>query len=206
MIDIVLPNNNEAEFLLMAKNLGFNGVIFLYSLKEYLDRSQTNNIKGIETEKKFKTYNGILADNKDINKTKNTLKNHKAFIAVRSSYDDREVIEKRKANLIFSFEDNPKRDAMHQRYSGLNHILCKLAYNNNIIIGFSLKIVLDSKNKPLIMGRIMQNIMLCRKFKVNTIAASFANTPLQMRSPHDIRSLFEALGNKNISFYSGEHK
>ena len=40
----------------------------------------------------------------------------------------------------------------------------------------------------------MKNIMLCRKYKVKTVTASFAENPFGMRSPYDVMSLFKNLG------------
>ena len=35
MIDIVIPNNNEEEFIVIAEKLGYNGLCFLYDLNDY---------------------------------------------------------------------------------------------------------------------------------------------------------------------------
>ena len=194
MIDIVAPNNNEKEFVAIAERLGYNGICFLYALDNYLNKE-----KRFEA-KKIKIYYGILADSRNINKIKDKAKNAKVFVAIMSSNNDREIIERSKADVVFSFEDNPKKDFIHHRASGLNHILCKLANENNIIIGFSLSSIINAGNKAAIMGRIMQNISMCRKFKVKTVIASFAQKPLEMRSAHDLISLFEVLGCKNPAF------
>ena len=83
---------------------------------------------------------------------------------------------------------------MHQRGSGLDHILSKLAHDKKVAIGFSLSSIMNSKNKNIILGRMMQNIMLCRKYSVKAVIASFAETPFGMRSPYDMMSLFAVLG------------
>lgn len=190
MIDIVIPNNNEKEFIEIAEKLGYNALCFLYNFDDYLDKQKNFG----RSNKKIKIYIGILADSKNINKINNKLKNKTAFIAIKSSINNREITEKSKSNLIFSFEDNFKKDFIHQRASGLDHILCKLAHENNIMIGFSLSSILSSENKHIILGRITQNIKLCRKYKVKTVIASFAQNPFEMRGPHDVISLFVSLG------------
>ena len=194
MIDIVIPCNNEEEFIAMAEKLGYKALCFLYKLNDYLSKQ-----KNFEA-KKIKIYAGILADSKDINKIKSKLNNNDIFAAMKSSNNDREIIEKSKVDMIFSFEDSVKKDFIHQRASGLNHILCKSAKENNVTIGFSLSLILNSKNKHVILGRMMQNIKMCKKFRVKTIIASFAEKPFEMRSVHDLRSLFEILGSKNPAF------
>ncbi|HLC80647.1 MAG TPA: hypothetical protein VJG31_02650, partial [Candidatus Nanoarchaeia archaeon] len=48
--------------------------------------------------------------------------------------------------------------------------------------------------RGLVMGRMMQNIRFCRKFKVKTFLSSFASEKEEMRSPFDLAKLAKALG------------
>ncbi len=189
MIDIVLPKNNEDKFISIAEKLGYNSLLFLYNPEEYTEKQKTP-IKNA----KIKIIYGILANEKNIQKINNKFKGKNVFVAIKSSASSREIIERSYANLIFSLEEHGRKDFMHQRGSGLDHILAKLAHDKNVSIGFSLNSIINSKNKGIIMGRMMQNIMLCRKYKVKTIIASFAETPFGMRSPYDVMSLFASLG------------
>ncbi len=195
MIDIVIPNNNEEEFIEMAEKLGYKGLYFLYNFNDFLNKQKKLEL----VSKKIKVYHGILADNRNINKIKAKLKN-KELIVIKSSKDDKEIIEKSKAGLIFSFEDSSRKDFIHQKASGLNHILCRSARENNVIIGFSINSILNAQNKNVILGRIKQNVKLCEKFKVKSVIASFATKPYEMRSIHDLISLFKILGFENPIF------
>jgi RNase P/RNase MRP subunit p30 len=196
MIDIVIPNNNEEEFITIAEKLGIKELMFLYPYENYIKlKDNINKKKEIEGKnKKIKIHYGILADLKNIQKINNKLKDKKDFVVMKCSNANREVIEKPKANLVFALEEYGWKDYMHQRASGLNQILCRLANKNKVAIGYSISSLLDSKDKSVILGRIIQNIMLCRKFKVKTVIASFTSNPYQMRSPHDLISLFTMLG------------
>jgi len=232
MIDIIIPHNNEEEFIAIAEKLGYKGLYFLYNLNDYLDKRKKLKLKN----RKIKIYTGIIVDNRNIYKVKNILekqsfsgyseienfretgnakhfrvsrkskafssglKNKRTFIVAKSSTNDKEAIEKLKPDVIFSFEDHARKDFIHQRASGFNHILCKSAKDNDVIIGFSLSSILNVENKHEILGRIMQNMKLCRKFKVKMLIASFAQDPLGMRSSHDLISLFKVLGCENPSF------
>ena len=106
------------------------------------------------------------------------------------------LIESKKIKLIYGFEGVNRKDFLHQRASGLNHTLCELAKKNNIIIGFSYSSLINksSQDSSLLIGRMMQNISLCRKYKVKTIIGSFSEKPYEMRSPHDIINLFKLFG------------
>ena len=189
MIDIIIPNNNEEEFIKMAEKLGYKELLLLYNFDEYMKKQQNAKLNP-----KIKISYGILANERNIQKINNNFKNKNVFIAIKGSIKNREIIEKSQANLIFALEEAGKKDFMHQRGSGLDHILAKLAHDNNVIIGFSLSPILNTGNKHIILGRMMQNIKLCRKYKVKTAIASFAKNPYEVRSPYDIISLFMVLG------------
>ena len=188
MTDIVIPDNNEEEFIAIASKLGYKTLYLLYNYENY--QSKKKNFADIAN---IKIVNGILADNKNLKKIKNKMEEGSVFVAAKSSDKDMEIMEGSLANLIFSFEENQRRDFMHQRASGLNHILCGLARKNNITLGFSFTSILNAKNRHEILGRMMQNLRMCKRFKVKTIIASFAKNPYEMRSMHDLRSLFKVL-------------
>jgi len=188
MMDVVIPDNNEEEFIAIARKLGYKTLYFLYDYDNY--QSKKKNFADIQD---IKIVNGILADSKNLKKIKNKTEEGSVFVAAKSSDKDMEVMEGSLANLIFSFEENQRKDFIHQRASGLNHILCSLARKNNIAIGFSLSSILNAKNTHEILGRIIQNLRMCRQFKVKTAIASFAKNPYEMRSMHDLMSLFKIL-------------
>ena len=189
MKDIVIPNNNEEEFIAIARRLGYKTLYFLYDYDSYNSRK-----KNFADSADIKIVNSILADSNKLKKIKNKMESDVVFVAAKSSDNDREVMEGSLANLVFSFEESQRKDFIHQRASGLNHILCSLARKNDIAIGFSFSSILNAKNAHEILGRIMQNLRMCRQFKVNTEIASFAKNPYEMRSMHDLKSLFKILG------------
>lgn len=104
---------------------------------------------------------------------------------------NRRFLETNRDKIIFDLEPSEK-DSFHQRNSGLNDVLCKIAKEHNIIIGFSLKRIL--LNNPLLLGKIMQNIRLCRKYKVKMKIASLASSWDELRSSKDIIALARVLG------------
>ena len=107
----------------------------------------------------------------------------------------RKALENKHIDIIFGLEDHKFPDFLHQRNSGLNHILCKIAHDNDKIICFDFSSILNSKGmkRARIFGRMMQNIRLCRKYKVKMAAASFG----EMRNRRDLESLFKVLGALN---------
>lgn len=108
---------------------------------------------------------------------------------------DRREFEKRKDIVAYNLEDQ-KRDFIHYRNSGLNQVLCKLAKKNNIAIAFNFNLILNSEGmlRSQLLGRMMQNIKFCRKYKVNMVIGSFASKPEEMRSAHDLISFGISIG------------
>lgn len=84
-------------------------------------------------------------------------------------------------------------DTLHQRRSGLNHVLVAEAAARGVAVALNIGL-LAGPNAGLYMGRHAQNARLCRKAKCALVAATFARTPLELRSPHDIAAYLRLLG------------
>ncbi|MBI2101601.1 hypothetical protein HYT53_03220 [Candidatus Woesearchaeota archaeon] len=184
--DIVMPKNNEEEFIEIASKLGIKKLYFLYEPEDRNKPDLTNNKHNIEIRM------GFIVTQKNISMAAQ----HSVLLAAKSSDSDRMLIEGKKIKIIYGLEELHKKDRLHQRASGLNHIICELARKNNVAVGFSYG-SLFSKNPEtaaLIMGRMMQNIALCRKYGVKTITASFSQNPYCLRARHDIARLFAMMG------------
>lgn len=147
-------------------------------------------------------YKIIKTDNvKDLIKQINKAK---GLIIVEGCNDkiNRAALENKKVDVLLGLEKGRKRDFTHYRNSGLNQVLCKLAKKNNIAIGFDFNDVLNSKERAKVMGRMMQNVRLCRKYKVKMLIFDFTGE----RSKQELRSFGLVLGmspleaKKGVSF------
>lgn len=107
---------------------------------------------------------------------------------------NRKIVETKNIDILISPEKIRVKDFMHSRDSGLNQVLCKLAKKNEIAIGFDFNLVLKAKNRAVIIGRMMQNVKLCRKYKVKMVLLSGAFNELEMRNPKDLISFGIVLG------------
>ena len=101
--------------------------------------------------------------------------------------------------MVFGIELIHKKEHYHYRRGGLDHVLAKIAHDKGKIIGFSFSDVLNAKDASKILGRLMQNIKLCRKFKVTTLFSTFATSNNDIRSVHDLNALFDILGGNNLT-------
>ena len=115
---------------------------------------------------------------------------------VEGSDLNRLIVENKYVDILVSPEKNRREDFMHHRNSGLNQVLCKLAFKNSIAIAFSFNDVLKAKGieRSKIIGRMMQNVRLCRKYKVKMITASFAANEFEIKNPSDLISFGIVIG------------
>ena len=176
MLDIVIPQNNEQELVEMAYRLGYKQLLVLYQKPT----------PPPATELPLKVMTGVFV-------TKPAQHYQNTITTAKSSAQDRAFIEHKPPTVMYDFELTENPDTMHHRTSGLNHVLCTLAAGKTSVY-FSFHTILTAPHTPRLLGRMMQNIVLCRKYKVHMGIASFASAPFQMRSPHDLKSYFTLLG------------
>ena len=179
--DIVFPNNNEAEFIAMAKKLGTKELLFVYSLELYKQWAEKESGVTIKT--------GILASQKKIKQAK--AKTQYVLVAADPEKNVA-IIEHEKPWLLYGFEFQTRKDFLHHRNSGINHILASLMRENNVCYGFPFSELfhLSPEEQGVVLGRLQQNMMLAKKYKVEIVVASFAHTPFEMRSVKDLWCLF----------------
>ncbi|MBN2420796.1 hypothetical protein JXB27_00795 [Candidatus Woesearchaeota archaeon] len=165
MKDVVISNGNEEEFIEMAERLGYDELTFV--------TNKTLNLKSSKVKVSFEK--NIFKS--DLNK-------------------DRNLIESKKASMIYELEQDLKKDKTHYRNSGLNHVLAELMNKKKVSYGLSFNQVLvaSKEQRARLFGRMMQNLMLCRKYKVNVVLASFARHPSEMRDFNDLVSFARVLG------------
>jgi hypothetical protein len=112
-------------------------------------------------------------------------------LAISKDYTtDRNLVESKKIKILVNLHVNNFNDSLHFRVSGLDHILCKLCAKNNVSIGFSL----DTLVNPVLIGRVKQNIKLCRKYNVKMLFFSFAKSKYELCGVNDLISLLKILG------------
>ena len=180
-IDVIMPRGNEKEFLRIGVLLGYKKLFFCYeksNKQEGLDL--TNNEIGVKI--------GTIVSNSQNNKP--------GFFIYKVNNQIRTVIERGAINLIYSQEELEKKDKQHFRLSGLNNIVCKILKEKDIIVGFSFNSILKTigRKRAVILGRMQQNLILCRKYNVKMFIGSFTTNPYEMRSPRDLMTFGVLLG------------
>ena len=107
---------------------------------------------------------------------------------------NRKILENKNVDILLNPEKATYKDSLHHRNSGLDQVLCSIANRNGIAIGFSFNEILNAKSRYKTLGRMMQNIRLCRKYKVNIVFATFAKNKWELRSKSDLESFAKVLG------------
>ena len=134
--------------------------------------------------------------NVNINKLNESIKKAKGTIVVLGGNEriNRKALENKKVSILLNVENNIKEDSLHYRRSGLNQVLCKLANENNISIGFDFCSLLrtSGKERAKILGRMLFNYKLCKKYKVKMIFSCFAKDKFELRN-NDCLRVFERI-------------
>ena len=128
-------------------------------------------------------FNVVIGGNSDINK---------------------QILDTKNVNLLIDPE-SLENDFMNYKNSGLNHVLVKLAKKNNVNLGISLN-RLDKLNKvkrAYLFGKIIQNVILYNKYKVDFFMVNFINSENE-KNIGDLVSFGLSLGAKNVRIIQGE--
>lgn len=107
---------------------------------------------------------------------------------------ERKYFENPKYKVLYGFELAEKKDGLHKRNSGLNHVLCRLAAEKGKVLAFDFNNLLYAKDKQVVLGRMKQNAVLIRKYGCEHLVASFAKKPEDMRAGKDYEALLQELG------------
>lgn len=173
-----------------AKQLGFSRILFV---------KEVSKLKQIIKEDK-KNYDVFLIKTTKpelLRRMIDKISNYPSFIFVLGTNDEinRTALEHKKVKALISPEYARQKDFLHYRNSGLNQVLCKIARDNNKTIMINFNDILLSKNekRAIIIGRIMQNIKICNKYKTKIRIATFASLQEEMRSFSDLRSFCIAI-------------
>ncbi len=169
-MDIVIPTNNEDAFVAMAEKLGIRQLLFLYSPQSF----------------KLGKNSAILCTHQQLKEAKKKTQ----FVFVRAEANVRKLVEQR-PYAVFGFEYLENKDSFHQRRSGMDHVLARIMADTDVAYAFSFADLLNAPSymQPIILGRLYQNCMLAKKYKVKVIIASFASEPFMMRSEKDLMCL-----------------
>src|SRR3989344_5678244 len=142
-----------------------------------------------------RVYYVDLIEAKEMNELKRKISKREGLVVVKANKALlRGIFENKFVDIVTGLESIEDKDDLHYRKSGLDHVLCNLANKNRISVGFNFSDVLNAKDRGKIIGRMMQNAMLCKKYKVNVVVASFARDKYGMRIAKDLEAFGKVIG------------
>jgi len=139
----------------------------------------------------------LFVEGTDFSKIRSEIKKNPEMKIIFSGLDEevnRKVLEKLKID-IFLIHQRGRKDFQKQRNSGFNHVLARILKDKNIVLGIDLDEVLEAsgEEKAKILGRVRQNIMLCRK-KTLLLNMKFISGDKFLKDEYDLRALGLVLG------------
>ena len=137
----------------------------------------------------------IKTNTKDFRK--DTLKAEKPLIVLGGDEKlNRLIVESKHVDILLSPEIENKKDNFHYRKSGLNQVLCKLAKKNEVAVGFDFCLLINSngEKRSQIIGKMMQNMILCKKYKNKIKIGCFTENELLTRNDSVLVSFGVILG------------
>lgn len=183
--DIVIPKENEQEFIEVAKKLGIKSILFLYEPKKQPNKKKLEEIKKQNPEIEINTANLIL---------KNTNKQGMNFAKANI-----QTIQNKHVTHLFDIESLEEKDNHHYRRSGMNQATAKKIKEQGKTIIISTQQLIENKEPHKIIGRIQQNLELIKKYKLKTAIASIATKPENMRPEKETQALIKTLGHEHIA-------
>ncbi len=182
--DIIIPHGNEKELCAMASALGASKLLLLY---------EPGNVPASLPDLGIDVTIALLCTSSTAEK----FLAGKHPVALVSSEHDKNIFERRNApKYLLGLGESELSDKTHQRESGLNQPLLRELHKKGVTVVLSVDKLLScsGQERARLMGRWMQNIILCRKYNVPILIASCASTPYAIRSSHDRQSTGIVLG------------
>jgi len=180
------------EIVKTAKYFGYNGIGFIsYPLKKEEEDLLKAEINRVSKEYDFEIYIGFEATNKL--ELKKLLNRRKEFdlLLVRggTNFMNRIAVENRGVDIL-THPDYERKDC------GINHILAKLAKENEVAIEINFREVLNSEGliRKNVLANHMEIIKLYKKFKFPLIVSSGALSHWQIKDPKVLISYLVTLG------------
>jgi len=165
-VDICIPKNNEKKFIEIAEKLGTKALLFLYDKKP-------KDLNDLQKETKVK----LFFDSK------------KNF-----AVGERKNVENKNIKFLYGFEELEEKDSVHYRRSGMNQVIGKLMKDKKKILVIDMEKIISAKRNEVLLGRLKQNLVLAKKYKLDLIICSFATKPENLRSGKDYEALIRVMG------------
>lgn len=175
-----------------AKELGYSGICFSeYFQSEQRLKDLKDEISKVSRKVGIEIYLGFEARNsKELHHLANRKRMFDVLLVHGGDLEMNRLACETPEVDILTHPENRRND------SGLNHVLVKLAAENNVAIEINFREILLStqRTRSMIMKFLSQNIILAKKFKAPIILCSGAISHWELKSPEIMISMANQLG------------
>ena len=194
---------SDLRLILEANRLGWTYVNLIYSPDKYnlaldyrgkLEEKLDNTVKSTNLKSKIEFEFGIEINEKNPNNIRKNSRKYRdktKFISVfgGDSKINRVACENIQIDLL-------SRPYFKRRDCGINHILAKEAFNNNVAIELCFKDILSSylSYRAKILSHFREIVKLHRKFKFPLVITTGSSSIFDIRSPLDLSAVFKSIG------------
>ena len=193
--DIVFTRGHENEFVEMAVKLGYSKIIFAHPHMDDIRPMPSVRSSGVEVGHAL-----FINSNKknEVLRMIHHAQRERIMTLVKAQSDmfNRFIVEKTDAHSLVDLEYVHKTDHLHFRRSGLDQVICKATAMSKKTVLTSFSRLAENSDKALILGRIAQNVLFCRKYGAEYAIVSFAQHPFEMKGAHDMKALLTTLLSK----------
>lgn len=116
----------------------------------------------------------------------------KALIVLGTS-NERKLIEG-PIDGVTQLEQNAKKDHLHFRKAGLDQVTGKILGKDRKALILSYSDVRKSKEPGKLLGRMMQNARIAKKYKIPVIPCTYATSEEELLEQEDLHAFFRAMG------------
>lgn len=192
---MIAKSGEESSFIQEAEKINLLELVLCYNLDE-AKKITLENKQNLVKSTKIELFFAIIQEGKAIkteeklfSKTKNSLFN--MLIGLGTSLDSISG----SITHIYNNEFGKEKDGIHQRRSGINHIVLREIKKKNIELLCSITELnkLNEEEKAVVMGRIKQNIKQSKRAKVKYELVTLARTKTEMKNIVDVKALRRVL-------------
>ncbi|MBU0762718.1 MAG: hypothetical protein KKD39_06800 [Candidatus Altiarchaeota archaeon] len=118
------------------------------------------------------------------------------FVEASKEDDARKASELWNVDILYNNELNEARDLIYNKSSGLDNVICTFMAERNIGYLINASNVLDSggSSRVKLLGRLRQNVLLCRKYGVKVVLSNCAKDRQGLRNPLDLAAIGSLFG------------
>ena len=105
-----------------------------------------------------------------------------------------EAVSTKSVDILLDPDIDRDKDSMHHKNSGFNIHMAQLANKNEIALGFSFERMFNKSTRAKSLARMSQNVILCRKYEVNTVLANFSYFEKKRRDIFPLKAFGSLIG------------